>query len=244
MMDLYDLLRGRYPAPEWAMFHEVNVGRGYGDAVVINMWSSRGYAVHGFERKDFRSDWLRELKQPQKAESLFQYCDYWWLLTSENNVAKIEEIPIGWGWVTAKGEKLKTMVAAPKLEPKPLSRHFIAAVLRRAGEQINKMIHPNDIQSRIDEARLSGEKIAEHSKTQELFNLREIGKDVEEFEKASGIKIHEKWDYRHDPKKLGEAIKYILDGGLEKNKAELLALKVKCERISKMIEEALDYETI
>lgn len=76
-LSLIEMLRRKYPSPEWAFMQEVAprpIGGRYADVVAVNLWSSRGYAIHGFELKVSRSDWLRELKQPEKAEPIFRYC--------------------------------------------------------------------------------------------------------------------------------------------------------------------------
>ncbi|MEJ1938550.1 hypothetical protein WDZ92_50795, partial [Nostoc sp. NIES-2111] len=43
------------------------------DIVVLNLWPSRGMDFNGYEVKTARSDWLRELKQPEKAWPVMQY---------------------------------------------------------------------------------------------------------------------------------------------------------------------------
>ena len=46
------------------------------------VWPSRGLYLHGFEIKVHRNDWLRELKNPAKAEEIAGYCHFWWVVAT------------------------------------------------------------------------------------------------------------------------------------------------------------------
>jgi hypothetical protein len=132
-----ELLRKRYPSPEWALMDEVapstGGGTGYADAVAVNLWRSGGHAVHGHEIKVSRSDWLRELKQPGKADPVMAYCDFWWLVCPKD-VADESEIPLTWGWMVPQSNGFRIARKAPRLQPKPLDRAFFASIVRRGFE--------------------------------------------------------------------------------------------------------------
>lgn len=73
--DVMVALAHRYPAPGYALLPQVANGTGYAasrhcDAIALSLWPSRGIRLHGFEIKVARSDWLRELKDPAKAEAI------------------------------------------------------------------------------------------------------------------------------------------------------------------------------
>ncbi|HYJ21079.1 MAG TPA: hypothetical protein VEW07_03530, partial [Solirubrobacterales bacterium] len=53
------------------------------DAVSLNLWPSRGMLLDGYEIKVSRSDWLRELKNPAKAEEFAGLVDRLWLVVSD-----------------------------------------------------------------------------------------------------------------------------------------------------------------
>jgi hypothetical protein len=68
-----------YKLPEWELFTEVcndimspNARRA--DAIALSLWTQSEthprIIVRGFEIKVNRSDWLQELKQPQKSETI------------------------------------------------------------------------------------------------------------------------------------------------------------------------------
>lgn len=128
-------LRALLPTAEYALMFEVrdstgHSGRRSADAIAMNLWPSRGLLVEGFEIKVSRSDWLSELRKPAKAEVIATYCDRWWLATVPG-IVKDGELPVSWGLMELEGAKLVRKVQAPTLEPKPLDRGFMAAMLRR-----------------------------------------------------------------------------------------------------------------
>lgn len=138
---LFDALRGLYPgAHGWMLLPQVRDATGAGagrtcDGLAMNAWPSRGLEVHGFELKTYRGDWLRELKKPAKAESVFQYCDRWWVVVpapSPRSVVLRAELPPSWGLIEVDEHgRAVGAVQAPKLKPKPLDRAFLASVMRR-----------------------------------------------------------------------------------------------------------------
>jgi hypothetical protein len=105
---MFNLLRGRYPADRWCLVPQVRIDTWSGfaaDAVAVALWPSLGPAVHGFEFKASRGDWRQELAQPGKADVVGRYCTHWWLVTPTLRIAREEELPDGWGWLS--GEKPK-----------------------------------------------------------------------------------------------------------------------------------------
>ena len=136
--DLIDLLAIRYPPPEWAFFPQARDSTGYvsrtADAVVMNLWPSRGLEVHGFEVKVDRGDWLKELKTPEKATEIQKYCDRWWVVVPEKGIVQGGEIPPTWGLLVVSGGFLRCGVEGPKLNPVDLDRGFVAALLRNAAQ--------------------------------------------------------------------------------------------------------------
>ena len=133
--DLVELLAVRYPAPEWAFFPQARNSTGYvsrtADAVAMNLWPSRGMELHGFEVKVDRGDWLKELKSPEKATKIQQYCDRWWIVAPKEIVGPAE-LPSTWGLLLANSGHLRCQVEAPKLQAVELDRGFVAALLRNA----------------------------------------------------------------------------------------------------------------
>lgn len=136
-------LRTKYCAPEWALLEEVrhrapDGGERSADAIATNLWQSNNYKIVGFEIKSSRSDWLREIKDPSKADVISSMCDEWVIVTAPG-IVQTDELPEAWGLMELKGNGLHTKVKPPKLSaPKAITRNFLASLLRRAvtvGEQ-------------------------------------------------------------------------------------------------------------
>lgn len=135
-----DALRQRFAPPAWVVLTGVANGTGvhasrYADALAMSVWPSRGLELHGFEVKTSRSDFLRELKKPDKAESIAAYCDRWWIAAGSKDVAAPEDLPPAWGLLVPHGKTMKIVKDASKTSAKKLTRVFLAAVLRRVSEQ-------------------------------------------------------------------------------------------------------------
>ncbi len=137
--DLLERLAQRHQPPAWAFLRHVADGTGVNklrtaDAMAMSLWPSRGLELHGFEVKSYRSDWLRELKAPAKADELASRCHRWWVVASGVDVVRLEEVPRTWGLLIADAKGLKVAIDAPLREPLALDYAFLAALLRRAAE--------------------------------------------------------------------------------------------------------------
>lgn len=157
------------------------------DIVVLNLWPSRGMDFNGYEVKTARSDWLRELKQPEKAWPVMQYMDRWWLLAAPG-VAKLDEIPSNWGFLEFNGAKTRVLKPAPKLEPAAVTRTFLGALLRKPVRDIE-----HTVQLAKDRALAKVDKIVEDKVAQRLRSREsEHQKLLEQLEKikaATGIDL-------------------------------------------------------
>lgn len=235
-------LQKRFPSGQYALLQEVSDAAGFdrsrsADGIAMGLWPSRGLSVEGIEVKSFRSDWLRELKNPKKAENIFKYCDRWWLVTSDDSVAKLEEIPVTWGWLALKGKVLKTMKEAPNLEPVPLTKGFIAAMMKRATQG---MVSLGSIQDKLDEAERRGKDGAHTSDKYELSRVKKelevLQKSVSAFEESSGIMIS---SYTSSAQKTGDAVKFITEGGLPSILRQLKQIQAGFSNINRKMNEGM-----
>lgn len=240
-VSIYTLLDRKYPAAEHVLMREVSDASGSGrsrslDYMVVNLWNSRGLAITGIEVKSWRSDWLRELKNPGKQENHFKFCDYFYLLTTEEDIAKIAEIPETWGWLTIKGERIMIKKDAPKQNPMPVDRSFLCAMLRRAAAK-DGWIHEDSIQNRLEEARQAHNQHIQRNLDNANKALTELREKVAVFEKASGVGIGDRWERNQD--KIGEAVKFVMAGGPKKWEGELQELHDKARRIYSSVEKEI-----
>jgi len=210
---IFSALATRYMLPEWVLVPQVRDGTGFSssrtaDAVAMNCYPSKGLEIHGFEFKTARSDWLRELRDGSKAETVAQHCNRWWIVATEGVVVRAE-LPTAWGLIVAKDGAIRTLVAAPPLPCSdaagPVDRSFIASFLRCCLERAKA---PTDEALRA--AREQGRKAerkeleAERQRMQLRLNREtsEAQKAIEEFEAASGVRISS-----YDGTRQGEAFK-------------------------------------
>lgn len=138
------LLQEMYQPPTHAFIPEFRGGTGYSceqraDAIAMSLWPSakEGLKIIGFEIKVSRSDWLHEIKQPDKSHFIKRFCDYWYLVVGDLKVIKhVNEMPADWGLMFCEDGKLHTMAPATLLTPQPVDRNFIASLMRRASKNV------------------------------------------------------------------------------------------------------------
>lgn len=162
-------LRGVFPSPEWLLGFEVRDAAGFDarrsiDAQAINTWPSRGMEIVAVEVKVSRSDFLREMKDPSKAESGAAYADRIALATPKGLVTP-EELPKGWGLIEVNGDgKARWKVRADMKVAKAPDRALLVTMMRAIAGDIEAEIRRRN---RIESARLASE-----------FEER-VGRDVE-----------------------------------------------------------------
>lgn len=208
------------------------------DAVALGLWPSRGMLLDGYEIKVSRSDWLRELKNPAKAEEFAGLVDRLWLVVSDAAIVKDGELPDGWGLLVKSGERLRAKVKAQRLTtgkdlPSRFGRSFLVPLLRAMNA-----VPPDMREALREEAERQVSSQAQYE-AEELAKLRE---QVEAFEKGAGIKIATwRLDDAETVEERGRAFAAALEG--EKKVHELRAtaariaesaerLKVNAEKIA------------
>ena len=179
---------------EWMVCHEVPDSTGHqasrrADAVAMNLWPSR-MALHGYEIKVSRSDWLRELKRPDKAELVWRFCDYWWLVVSDQSIVKEGELPEGWGLMVPHGKGLRRIVQAKHVPAESPSFEFMASMLRAGmAGKVDRTAIAGEVQKARDDgyeqgvrdgSRQGRDAIRENERIMELFKG---------FSEATGIEV-------------------------------------------------------
>ncbi len=191
--DICAVLRERYKQPEWSLFFEVANGTGantkrHADALAMNMYPSRGLSILGFEIKVSRSDLKRELDNPNKAEEIAQFCDEWWLVVPKGLIRADDNIPIPWGVIECDGGNLKVTKKAQALEPKPVTKSFMAAVLRSAGK-VDEATILEAKQQAYNQAWERHEERVKQEVERVTKNYKDTIEKIADFEKITGHKI-------------------------------------------------------
>lgn len=190
--DLKLLIEKRYDSTEWAVICEVADQTGganrRADAMAFNLWPSRGLEIHGFEIKVSRSDWLSELKNPEKSQALQKFCNYWWIVTPQG-IIKDDEMPVTWGHLEANDSGLRQKIKAPKLEPVPLNKPFMASLLRCVTTQTEK--NPEWFENKLEKLIEERDKRSDEHRKQleETFQKRDDERRqwLNEFQQKTGI---------------------------------------------------------
>lgn len=133
-------MRERFDKQAYALMFEVGNATGYrtnrhADAIAMSLWPSKGLHIHGFELKCSRSDWLRELKDPSKADTFFTKC-HTWSLVSGPDIVQPGELSPEWGHYVLAGGKFRCVKEPPIRDVAP-TWSFVAALMRQAAEIAN-----------------------------------------------------------------------------------------------------------
>lgn len=166
--------------------------------------------MHGIEIKCSRSDWVKELRSPNKSAPIQKYCDRWWIVVGDENIVHKGELPPTWGLMipSPRGAKLVVKTQAPKLEAVELDRGFIASMLRRASEQIERA-NTGKESEHYKKGYAEGKREEASKKDSTNFYLKQdlerLRGDVKEFEEASGVRIQ-----RYRGTQIGDAVRTVL----------------------------------
>lgn len=207
-----------YDSRQWVFLTQVRSSTGganrIADAMAFNMYGSTGYEIIGFEIKVSRSDFLSELKDMSKSDEIMSYCDKWYLVVSDEKIVQEGELPKNWGLLIIKNGKLVQKVRATIQKTAPMPLSFIASILRRSGNEVERIrseyIKREDIEKEIEEARKKGKEDAQGyngKRTEEALN--QLRENVQAFEKSSGIELTE-WRGKEHMKSLGLYVRFAM----------------------------------
>lgn len=206
---ILDRIEKRYSLPHWVFLRELRNDTGFQstracDALAVGIYHSRGQLLIGFEKKVSRADWLRELKEPDKAEAIAQFCDQWYVVIPEAAIVQIDELPPTWGLLHVKGNTIHTLRQAPTLSPRPINRGILAAIIERSVEQAVKpyLVTKEEAKQQALEAEFQR---GRQSAAREIETGQRLEENVKAFEEASGIKI----DSYYGGRELGERVKAV-----------------------------------
>ena len=185
------------------------------DGVAITLHPSRGKFIECFEVKALRSDWLKELRTPSKADTIAQHCHKIWLVTTDETVARLQEIPDTWGWMVLKGNRFEVKKVAPVQDP-TFDTDFVITLAQYCKQEYNSAIY--DAQRRAyDEAKVVAESRydKEYWKQESERNAKKI-KDMEEkFEALNKVLnleyMFEDFDSKEEIVKKGQLLQAILN---------------------------------
>lgn len=234
-------LAARFCAPEWAFLRHVADTTGganrTADAMAMNLWRSRGLALHGFEVKVRRADMLKELKAPAKADKIARFCDYWWLVLGDRALLKeADMVPPTWGVMVPRGTGVVVQKQATKLDAEPLTRVFLAAILRRGVDQLmdgdeREAARVTGWKAGYAAAENGEEKDRSGRKKQnarDTERLEKLTAQVRAFEQASGVSLPA---WGSNGARIGAAVRVVLNGTVERSIRDLEILDKKIAQV-------------
>ncbi|WP_234054528.1 MULTISPECIES: hypothetical protein [unclassified Xanthobacter] len=216
-----------YRGPAHAILFEVADSTGAAacrraDAIAMSLWPSRGLNITGFEVKVARSDFMREMKKPEKADIIARYCDAWVLVSTPGVVRNMDELPPTWGWMELQdigNTILTTHRKAPERHDdnpaQPVDRQFLAALMRRAGQVSEDRLADaiEEMEKRLTNQHNMEQRV-EAEVHRRLGERTALEERVSAFEQASGLDLRSGKGHEH-VRKLGRAVKAMLHAEVE-----------------------------
>ncbi len=237
--ELYALLAKRYAYPEYALLPQVRNAAGFGasrtaDAIAFSLWPSRGLTITAYELKISRGDWLRERKDPAKAEETAKYCHEIFVVTPYGLIEP-KELPPTWGLLAANkaGTQLRVGCPAAVLQPDPLDPSFVAAVMKRAWDKKPDMAA---LDAEYKRGRADGAESAANTVATLQGEIGEFCKQITDFEAASGVRFTMAWD-KGD---LGRVVAEVLANRNLDPGVQLRRWKTGMQRVMDEIDRALE----
>ncbi len=233
---VYKMLTGLFLPPAFVLFPQVRNQTGYAkrdrtaDAVGASVWPSRGLYLFGVEIKVSYSDFRREIERPKKSAAIQQYCKYWYIAAPEG-VVPVGEVPETWGLIECK-RSAKVVRKAPELDAQPPAVEFVTSVMRSVAACT---VPTEQVQPQIEAARKEAKKRWSEIQSSDLAELRF---QVNEFQKASGVKVDMPWRAGD----IGKAVKCVLEYGGQNITGQMKNLRRTAEQIVKNIDRALQGE--
>lgn len=183
-------LAARYPVGKFVRVFECpsyNVGGRFCDLMAFGVWGSTKNQIIGHEIKVSRSDWQKELQQPEKSDAFLPYVNSWWIVAPKG-IVKVEELRADWGLMEVLGGGIKIRRQASVKTPEPMPPNMLASILRRV------------TQSTPEDTELAVKRAVEHERQtnadREGWRIKRLENEVarqqeriSQFENKSGIHI-------------------------------------------------------
>jgi hypothetical protein len=203
--------------PRWVCAIQVRDAAGFSawrtlDAVVFDTWPSGGLGLHGLEIKVSRADFRKELHDPEKAAQFTDKLERFSIVAAPG-VADLELMPKAWGlYVPASDGTLrcrrKALPLRPgKATPPVVDRSFMAAFVRAL---VDRSLDRDAFAAEYDRGYQNGKDSTKREVGYAEARADSKQEKLDAFEKASGVSID---SYRAG--QIGEAVKLVLDGGIQ-----------------------------
>ena len=135
--EIVGLLRKKYSGGEYVVMEQVlnpieNASRNrWIDVAIFSTWSTHGITRSAFEIKVSRSDFIRELQNPDKFQWCMENFHEFWFVGTKDVITK-DEVPEGVGWMCPVGERLYIKKHCRRNVSPRLDEGMLAAFMRCA----------------------------------------------------------------------------------------------------------------
>lgn len=213
------------------------------DAVHIGLWASRGAGiVEVCELKVSRADWLKELKEPKKAEAWWPYCHIFWLVVPHEGIVKDGELPKGWGLMMpgTRGRRFRVLVKPEEREAQITPGLLITLLkntettrtnaLQRQERELRQKFYEQEQQIRRQRGTFS-------EKDRRRLEL------LDRLEAALGVGLAEySWEDKLEPEGAAEALQALVQGRVSLDRAKDRAESAvrELDRAARAAQEAAD----
>lgn len=213
------------------------------DAVHIGLWHSRGAGiVEVCELKVSRGDWLKELKEPKKAEAWWPYCNIFWLVVPHEEIVRDDELPKGWGLMMpgTRGRRFKVLVKPEEREAQITPALLITLLkntettrtnaLRKQDTELRRQFYEREQQVRRQRGTFS-------DKDKRRLEL------LERLEKALGMELSDyAWEGRLEPEGAAQVLLDLAQGraALDKAKERAESAVREMDRVARTAQETAD----
>lgn len=208
------------------------------DAIGVDFWPSRGMLIDAYECKSSRSDWQKELREPEKADRFCQLADRFWIVAGRSDLVRVDEVPPDWGLIVPRGngltevksartmhpECVATVTGRPRKLPPGFDRSFMIALVRASSFVAD--ITPEAISKANADGFKAGEDHgrAMSGRYQELYD--ELRQQVKAFQDELGVPLNG-YSYRDQGSaEVGAALKAVLNGEHEVDRVERRLRKI------------------
>lgn len=190
---------------QWVTIREARSGAGFAgnarqcDYLAVNSYPGRGVQIIGHELKVSKTDWKRELEEPEKAEAFAALCTRWWVVMPSELAKEVRpEVPPTWGLmgVSDKG-RITELVKAPVRQQRQDVPYWWWVGWLAQLDRRDKRARKSEIDRLVNERAKDYEAAIEDrvnlrvkSRLQTIENLTER---VNEFRAATGIDLRHSW---------------------------------------------------
>jgi hypothetical protein len=206
-------LAGPFPSPAFTRLPQVRNGTGFSrrksrtaDALIVSTYPSRGLYLAGVEIKVSKSDWRKELADPDKQSEIGKYCREWYV-AAPAGVIPHAEVPATWGIVECDSRGANITRAAKPVDFVSPDMLLICSILRAAESVHVDYVHRDDVNEVAETKVKSATDAAVQVYEREIDQLK---RSISVFEDASGVKI-DRWCGPN----VGAAVKMVLESGAD-----------------------------